>query len=60
MIAVPSRSSVSSNAVCERTGAKTVAREAGARLTAARSPADALPVGDGRVEGLELDAALLR
>ena len=47
LIAVPRRSSVSSNAVCERTGAKTgsVAR----RSQPLEAP-DALPVGDGRVE----------
>ena len=39
LIAVPSRSSVSSNAVCERTGAKT--GSVAWSITAARSPAGA-------------------
>ena len=68
LIAVPSRSTVSSNAVCERTGANTVSSE----VTAARSgsaarrrgcdpssqpleSAEPLPVGDRGVERSQLD-----
>ena len=64
LIAVPSRSTVSSNAVCERTGAKTVSARRPTRATQRGSAStrsqpleapEALPVGDRRVERRELD-----
>src|SRR5215218_7871189 len=61
LIAVPSRSSVSSKAVWERTGAKTVSKDGSSgesgtwvRISQPFEAADALPVGDGCIVGGQL------
>ena len=57
LIALPRRSSVSSNAVCDRTGAKTLCERR--RRSQPLEPPDALPVGHRRLERVELDPGVV-